>query len=395
MVTDVGRSQRLRPPAPPPELGGMPFSIPIGAPVAPPLAPRQVSAPLVRSYLFSTDDLPISDRFEAWRHSFAPMVDLNRRTMTTDFQGSQTLWDLGGLGFSRIRTGALAFSSRPPHLHSHPLDHWVISLLLCGQTTTTTPTHSFECGPGIVQVHPLGRPFHGAVSDSEMLMLWIPRDFCRDSARVLDAAEFSTLDTAMGRMFAIFMVGLAHQVACLRQDELPRLLSATREMILACVARSRPGMEDADRTVSALLLERARQFVQDNLYSPKLGVEMLMRELAVSRTRLYRLFEPAGGVNRYIQHRRLLDAHSALANPSENRRILEIAEQRGFDGAEFSRAFKREFGYSPSHVRKGERAGAPSSGGADLADLAPQDRLGSLLRRLQNGASARPECFAG
>ena len=85
---------------------------------------------------------------------------------------------------------------------------------------------------------------------------------------------------------------------------------------------------------------------------PDLGVASLQRELRVSRSRLYRLFEPYGGVKRYIQRRRLLDTHAALADPNDRRRILDIAEERFFsDAAEFSRAFKREFGYRPSDAR--------------------------------------------
>ena len=85
-------------------------------------------------------------------------------------------------------------------------------------------------------------------------------------------------------------------------------------------------------------------------------------------------------------YRRLLDAHSALANPNEQRRILEIAEQRCFDSADFSRAFKREFGYSPSEVRKGMRIGSPRYAETDLSSLPPEDRVGTLLWRLQTGA---------
>lgn len=265
-----------------------------------------------------------------------------------------------------------------------------MTLLLRGQCTTTTARATFQARPGIVQVHSLGRPFHGTLSDSEMLMLWVPRDFCRDMARTLDAAEFTTLDSAMGRMFTSFMIGLAHQLACMRVDELPRLMSATRDMILACVPPPRDRGEDDDDAISGGLQERARQFVQINLFNPRLSAKLLMREPAVSRTRLYRLFEAAGGVNRYIQHRRLLDAHSALANPNEHRRILEIAEQRCFDSADFSRAFKREFGYSPSEVRKGMRIGSPSYAETDLSSLPPEDRLGALLWRLQTGAKPDP-----
>lgn len=343
------------------------------------------ASPALSAYTFSTEEVPVADRFDAWRRSFAPMVDLTRDAKG-DFRGSQVLWDLGGIGFSRIRTQALRFSSRPAHLQCHPLDHWVMTLLLSGQCTTTTARTTFQARPGIVQIHALGRPFHGTLSDSEMLMLWVPRDFCRDMARTLDAAEFTTLDTAMGRMFTSFMIGLAHQLACMRVDELPRLMSATRDMILACVPPPRDRAEEGGDAISGGLQERARQFVQMNLFNPRLSAKLLMRELAVSRTRLYRLFEPVGGVNRYIQHRRLLDAHSALANPNEQRRILEIAEQRCFDSADFSRAFKREFGYSPSEVRKGMRIGSPRYAETDLSSLPPEDRLGALLWRLQTGA---------
>lgn len=349
--------------------------------------PGNPSTPLVAAHSFSTDAVVPDERFEAWRRGFQPMLDIAREA-GGDFHGSLTLWDLGGLGFSRIKTGALRFASRPSHVQSHPLDHWVMTLLLNGHICTTTPTSSFDGRPGIVQIHTLGRPFHGTVTDSEMLMLWVPRDFCRDMARILDAAEFSTLDTAMGRMFTTFMIGLAHQVTCMRVDELPRLMAATRDMILACVA---PGavLDDEENGAMAVgLLERARQYIQKNLYNPKLGAKLLVRELAISRTRLYRLFEPVGGVNRYIQHRRLLDAHSALSNPNEERRILEIAEQRCFDSADFSRAFKREFGYSPSEVRRGRQIGSPSYPDKNLADLPPEERLGSLLWRLQTGTKS-------
>lgn len=350
-------------------------SMPVKAPSDLPIAP----------YEFWTASTPKKERFDAWRHSFSCILELSTAEKEpADFHGRQLLWDLGDLAFSRIQTDGLNFSSAA-RSHGRSLDHWQMTLLLHGNATTVTPTGSFDGRSGIVQIHPLGRPFHGRVSDSEMLVLWIPRDLCRDSARLLDAAEFSTLDTAMGRMFAAFMIGLAHQVTCLREDELPRLLSATREMILACVEPAPERLDEMQGALSAVLLERARQLVQLNLFNPRLGADMLMRELAISRTQLYRLFEPAGGVRRYIQHRRLVDAHSALSDPNEQRRIVVIAEQRGFDGAEFSRAFKREFGYSPSEVRKGERIGSPSRCDGDIAQLPPQDRLGSLLWRLQSG----------
>ncbi|WP_312866089.1 helix-turn-helix domain-containing protein [Rhizobium mongolense] len=64
---------------------------------------------------------------------------------------------------------------------------------------------------------------------------------------------------------------------------------------------------------------------------------------------------------------RLLDAHSALSDPNDQRRIIEIAEQHCFnDGTEFSRAFRREFGCSPTDVRSGQKADLPYKPATDL-----------------------------
>jgi AraC-like DNA-binding protein len=235
-----------------------------------------------------------------------------------------------------------------------------------------------------VQIHPLGRVFEGYLTDSEMLQLFVPRDFCRGMAHVLDTAEFSKLGSGMARLFADYITSLAHRLPSLDAGDLAGLATATRAMILACVAPSPDYFDEACDTIANVLLERARLFVQANIFALDLSATSLQRELGISRSRLYRLFEPYGGVVHYIQHRRLLDAHAALADPNDRRRILDIAEERGFtDGAEFSRAFKREFGYSPSDVRTGGKRNLPNRQSTDLEAAAPADRLGALLRRLQ------------
>jgi AraC-like DNA-binding protein len=329
--------------------------------------------------------LPLEDQFAAWRDNFAPMLSFAEPDDPgIGFDGEQTIWDLGSLAFSKIRTEALHFASLPGHIRRDPLDHWMMTLLLDGRSHTVGPTRVLDCSSGRVQIHPLSRPFEGDVTDSEMLMLIVPRDFCRDAVGTLDAAEFSTLDTGMGQLFADFMVGLLTSLPMLNAEDLPGLVAAMRAMIIACVAPTVKHLEVAHDPIGSVLLERARRFVSTHLYDPDLGAETLRRALGISRTRLYRLFEPTGGVMSYIQHRRLLDAHAVLANQSDGRRILEIAEERGFsDGADFSRAFKRKFGYSPSEVRMrgiGEGGVKPH---AEIEADAPSKRWGALLRRLQ------------
>jgi AraC-like DNA-binding protein len=235
-----------------------------------------------------------------------------------------------------------------------------------------------------VQIHALGKAFEGYLTNSEMLQLFVPRDFLRGAAHILESEEFSARNDTMMPLLAEYLIGLTHCLPCLGLEDLPRVVAATRSMILACVAPSADHLHEAEDTVANVLLERACRFVRANIASRDLGVNALQRELGVSRSRLYRLFEPHGGVLHYIQHRRLLEAHAALADPNETRRICDIAEERGFtDASEFSRAFRREFGYSPSEARGGGSGKQPNRLVQDLGTVAPVARLGALLRRLQ------------
>lgn len=342
-------------------------------------------ASYLESLELSTAELEQSDQFAVWHDSFAPILELTEVDGTpADFNGRQKLWDLGNLAFAEIGTDKLAFTSVPGHVRREPLDHWAITLLRSGTNRTDSGKSTFSGGPGEIQIHPLGRPFVGDISKSEMLMLFVPRDFCRETAVALSSAEFSKLGTGMGRLFSDYLLGVANRLPTLTEAELPGLVAATRAMILACVSPSPDNIAGAEEPISATLLERARKIVQAKLLDPDLGVETVRRELGVSRTRLYNLFEPFGGVRHYIQHRRLLEAHSALADSDDRRLILRIAEAYGFpDGAEFSRAFKREFGYSPSDARREGQGAIPRPQNRCLLDCAAEERLGVLLRRLQ------------
>jgi AraC-like DNA-binding protein len=78
----------------------------------------------------------------------------------------------------------------------------------------------------------------------------------------------------------------------------------------------------------------------------------------MSRSNLYRLFEDTGGVARYIQRERLIEAHAIFSDPKKTQSVSEIAEDLCFANASsFSRTFKREFGYTPSDVRSAALSG--------------------------------------
>ena len=107
----------------------------------------------------------------------------------------------------------------------------------------------------------------------------------------------------------------------------------------------------------------------------------MSRLVGMSRSNLYRLLENEGGVARYIQHQRLLEARAVLSDAATTQSISAIAEDLCFsDLSSFSRTFKREFGYSPSEVRYAALAGLKPPAAPKSRALSGRADFGELLR---------------
>jgi AraC-like DNA-binding protein len=130
-------------------------------------------------------------------------------------------------------------------------------------------------------------------------------------------------------------------------------------MIMACIARSADRLRLAEHGISISLFERAKQIIDGELQSSKLRPATLCRQLGVSRSQLYRLFEGKGGVTHYIQRQRLIRIFDTLCNPEDRRPISAVAADFCFDPSSFGRAFRREFGCGAGDVRVSAAAGLP------------------------------------
>ena len=107
---------------------------------------------------------------------------------------------------------------------------------------------------------------------------------------------------------------------------------------------------------------------------------MLCRELGMSRSSVYRLLESEGGVARYIQRHRLAECFAQLSDPSNTKPVVEIADESGMpDPSSFSRAFRREFGLSPTDVREAARAGLAPSAARARQGAWDEGSVGGLL----------------
>ncbi|MER8588604.1 helix-turn-helix domain-containing protein [Mesorhizobium sp. M1338] len=285
----------------------------------------------------------------------APLVEVrlpDDKSLNDGFPADHTAWNLGGMLMVQQRAPAHSYMRSAAKLRSSSIDHWYIVLPRTGRSWTEVDRRVAENQPGKLEFRSLGYPFRGRVTDSESLFLYLPRDLFSDTASTLDAKNNSIMSGNFANLFVDYVNSIEARLRSLTAEDLPRIVHATRAMIIACLAPPAEHAAAAEQLVSVALMERARRYVQNNLDAAHLAPDSMCRALGVSRSRLYQLFEPSGGVLHYIQSRRLLAAHIALSDPADSRRIVDIAEAFGFSSAaNFSRAFSKEFGYSPREGR--------------------------------------------
>lgn len=312
-------------------------------------------APVLEPLFFSTLELAPQDQFAAWQTHMAPLVEVrlpDDKSLDDGFPANHTAWNLGGMLIVQQHATSHSYMRSAAKLRSSAIDHWYIALPRTGRSWTEVDRRIAEGQPGKLEIRSLGYPFRGRTTDSESLLLYLPRDLFSDAAANLDARNNSILSGNFANLLVDYVNSIEASLRSLTVDDLPRIVHATRSMIIACLAPPAEHAAAAEQLASVALMERARRYVQNNLDAAHLTPDSMCRALGVSRSRLYQLFEPSGGVLHYIQSRRLLAAHVALSDATDRRRIVEIAEAFGFSSAaNFSRAFSKEFGYSPREGR--------------------------------------------
>jgi AraC-like DNA-binding protein len=314
--------------------------------------PAEEPSRLSPALRISTREMPERMQSEAWHGLGGSPFEFEPVSAGARFEVEHTTWDLGGVALSRTIFPALTYARTSRRVREDSIDHWFLTAPRRGEVRSLGAGRAAKTIPGTLKIQSLKGAFEGQTTAMDIVHLFVPRDFCRDEVAALDAADNTVIGSALGHLLADYLINLEHLLPLMKSDELPALLTTLRAMILACVAPNPDTLDEARATIDATFLERARQLIQRRLFSPTLGADELCRELGVSRSRLYRMFEPHGGVVHYIRQRRLLDAHAALSRTADRRTIVEIAAERGFmDAAEFSRAFKREFGYRPTDAR--------------------------------------------
>lgn len=277
------------------------------------------------------------DLFRSWNAGVAEVALLDEENRS--FLAHQTVWSLGRLTFTHLKVPDVRYGWR--HLSRPVIDNWYLHLPL---QKVRAVEENLALRP--LSLRSLADPFACVSERNDHLALYIPRNLHFIQSPRIEVSENAK------KFLADYMLLLHRSLPGLRSVDQPHIAAATTNLLAACLMPSRDHTAEAQRPIEAVIMHRVSQIVATHLANSALTPELLCREIGVSRSSLYRIFEPLGGVSTYIRRARLRKTRDSLVDISDGRPISTIAEQWGFmDASAYSRMFRKEFGMSPREAR--------------------------------------------
>lgn len=295
---------------------------------------------------FSTSNAADVDKHAAWLSTGSPeQGKVFAAQAEPEFEANTTTIWIEQLRIVFGWYGAQSISRSVAKIKDQPLG----SLLVGLSGTMITEGNLYRVGPKELLFLDYAQPFTHRSSAGSLVTISIPRSVSAANGidpltlhgRVVQKHDASLLRGLMAEI---------EQMPDLASDQAAHVSAAVLNLVAAAAIKSAPFSGLKARETSNALKTRAEQIIEAGASDLRVDVPFLCRTLAISRSTLYNLYREDGGVLRRIRRERLRAAQLALR--STDKGIGQIGIGLGFhDAAHFARAFREEFGLSPTAWR--------------------------------------------
>ena len=300
---------------------------------------------------WSTLHSPPAAQFAHWRELICEaFLDLTPESDRRDgFVGEVTQIPLGDNAIARIRSQAQQVRRTPRDIAHAPMSGYYANLQVSGESVMSQGGRSTVLRPGDLAIVDTTEPFEfGFAEDFTQLTFYIPGD-------VMRAQMDGPVPTAV-RVDTTTGVGAAtrHALTALADNHLAeataiRLAAHTSGLLAIAVQQPVEPLPRSARGRRAVLAD-----LEEHLGDADLSPASTARRLGISVRQLHTLFaEQDRSFTAEVRRRRLEVARRDLMDPARSHlRVIDISVEAGFiNVASFHRAFRRQFGQTPAHVR--------------------------------------------
>ncbi|WP_147102957.1 helix-turn-helix domain-containing protein [Nesterenkonia populi] len=309
-------------------------------------------------HTFNPEAFAPGERFDAWRYTvnsaFVPLEAAARHPeaysahLVGQHIGSVEATEVGGDPV-RIRRTRRTIMASDPGIYK-------FALQITGRCLVRQEGREAALQPGDLAVYDTARPYDlDCEVPYRMFVMQIPRHelgLHEDQTRQLTAERIPG-GSGLAALTSSLLAGMDQQ---LRDGELtaePRAAAGAVQLIQATL-RQQMRPESAETPAAEVLHLQALRFIGERISDPGLSVSTIAPALHVSVRYLQKLFAASGTtVSDLIRERRLEGCRVELIDPaSATRPVAAVAASWGFiDASSFSRAFRQQYGMTPSQYR--------------------------------------------
>jgi len=325
--------------------------------------------------------IPPGESFGAWREATAPMFDTRPLVDARSASVACTARHVDDLVLCRVHFAAQVFRRGRRHLASGESDGVLIQLYTKGSLCGDVDGDPLLMAPDRITFHDFSLPYTGYAENSASLGIVIPRHrvTAHDRIRARRPMFGWPLTSAKGQLLASALRALWLGLPRAKAEDARPLAAGFVGLVNGLLA-TEPSPDEA-KAVAQATARAMKEYLRANLHRLDIGPDDLCRRFRCSRTTVYRLFQPVGGVRRFLIDERLKRCLIALteAAPAQGLRVRDVAAAWGFDDpSHFSRRFTRAFGLAPSEAQALNRDPAASD---DASRTGPHWREAVRLRQ--------------
>lgn len=295
---------------------------------------------------FDYRNFPAERRLAEFRHVTASLYDTWAIGAEEDFRVEAIGYRVDELIFTRVAFSPARFIRNERHIEGAERGYLVLQHQYAGSELLMSAHGNLRIDAGNLYLRDWSYPFESHATQMQLDSIIIPRRRLHSSA--LLEADHPVLSLSAtgpgGRMLAEIWSDLFSRFGEVSLGDAEALCQAFLGFLDGLLGHGEHAKPSKTlRSMERFLVVRLRQDV---------GVEDLCRHFHVSRTQVFRLFQPHGGVQAFLKRLRLERCHAELltADPSRTR-VRDVAASWLFDDPSlFSRQFRSMFGRCPSRV---------------------------------------------
>lgn len=314
-------------------------------------------------------------QFDLWRESIGVLFDID----AGDLPAHDGYWArldsamAGEAMVSRVRAGEQAFLRDSLRSYRDGIEGVMIQVFTRGTVRPADATGPIV-NEGSLIGFDLTRESQTINSDFDLVSIIFPRAAIESRLGSVPDLHLDPVgkDSALSKLTADFIVGLQRSMDRMDAAEAEAASNAAADLIAECY-RGQQRRSPTCESHRIALVTAAKSFIRERVETGEpVNVSIVAQALDASRATLYRAFEPIGGVAAYIRTERLracLGDMTRLARGEIAMTLGELAMRRGFESdAQFSRAFKTQFGMTPTEAKRALAANTGATGEPGEAD---------------------------